>query len=205
MKSLSAKVVLLGDTSVGKTALLTRIVTDTFDESITPTVGASYSYKTIEVDDKEVKFQIWDTAGQERYRCLSPIYCRDAQIGLILYSIDDKKTFEIIDFWVSSLIENSGSNVLLFLIGNKSDLRETTPEEKCVTLQEGMDKAEEIHAGFYEVSAKTGSGVNELIQMVAQVFVESNQSHNKSKTSEEAVGVDIANAEQNKNKGCCGK
>ncbi|KAH0791997.1 small GTP-binding protein [Histomonas meleagridis] len=200
-KSFSAKVVLLGDTSVGKTSLLNRIITDTYDDQISTTVGASYSYRTIEVDDKEVKLQIWDTAGQERYRCLSPIYCRDAQIGFIVYSVADRKTFEIIDYWVTSLTENSGTNVLLFLIGNKIDLPR---EGDGVPIDEGIAKAEEIHASFYEISAKTGSGVNELIQMVAHEFVQSKETHNQSKTAEETTNVDITNSEPNKSKGCCG-
>ena len=202
--SFTSKVVLLGDTSVGKTSLLNRIINDSFEDSVASTVGASYSYRSVDVDDVEVKFQIWDTAGQERYRCLSPIYCRDAQLGFIVFSANEKKTFDVIDFWVNSLVENGGSNVLLFLIANKIDLPR---EESGVTTEEGQKKADEIHASYIELSAKTGAGVEELIQMAAQEYVELKNSRNQSKSVDtsknQAQPVDIGASYGDEKKGCC--
>lgn len=198
--SLTSKVVLLGDTSVGKTSLLNRIINDSFEDSVATTVGASYSYRSVEVNGIEIKFQIWDTAGQERYRCLSPIYCRDAQLGFIVFSVNERKTFDVIDFWVNSLVENGGNNVLLFLIGNKVDLPR---DENGITTDEAQKKADEIRASYIEVSAKDGIGVEELVQMAAQEYFEQKNSRSQSKSVETPNNVDIQQSSSEKKESCC--
>ena len=188
------KLVLLGETLVGKTALLNRILYDKYGDNTQVTIGANFFTKQIEDDNDILYLHMWDTAGQEKYKSITPIYCRDAKIGFIVYSVVDKETFENVDFWASKLIDNSGCKVLLFLIGNKIDLPR---DENGVTLEEGKSKAEEIGAIFYEVSAKTGTGIDELVQMTFQEFVDSNFKQNT------PVIVDIENTGDPNPRGCC--
>ena len=122
MEESEVKVVLLGQSAVGKTCIVNHLLTGKFDDSVSPTLGASYASKTLDVNGQKVSLQIWDTAGQERFRVLAPMYYRGAQAAILVYSIIEEASFQQIDYWSSSLKENAGSSVELFLVGNKCDL-----------------------------------------------------------------------------------
>jgi small GTP-binding protein len=162
------KVVLIGATSVGKTCIVKRGTSGFFDSSTMPTLGASYTSKLVTVDDSIVRLLIWDTAGQERYRGITPMYYRNASATLIVYSIADRDSFGEVHSWLRTVRDNLQTKVLLFLVGNKSDLEDS----RAIAIDEGQDKAAEMGAAFAEVSAKDGSGIDELFVMVATACVE---------------------------------
>ncbi|KAH0792451.1 small GTP-binding protein [Histomonas meleagridis] len=162
------KLVLIGNSYVGKTCVVKKATSGVFTEDTTATLGASYVSKLINVGNIEVRLQIWDTAGQERYRGMTPMYYRGAHIALIVYSITDRESFEGIDGWYESLRENTDSDILIFLVGNKYDLEES----REISTEEGQAKADSIRAHFYEVSAKTNYGIDDLFNDIPRIFFE---------------------------------
>jgi small GTP-binding protein len=194
------KVVLIGATSVGKTCIVKRGTTGIFDSSTMPTLGASYTSKLVNVGDSVTRLLIWDTAGQERYRGITPMYYRNAVAAIIVYSLADRESFKQVEVWLRSLEENIPAGVLLFLVGNKSDLE----EQREVTIDEGQEKATEIHATFSEVSAKTGDGIDELFITVATTCLEHRQAKSKGQAVNQAETVDLGQVGKNEgSKGCC--
>ncbi|OHT10939.1 Ras-related protein Rab-5A [Tritrichomonas foetus] len=168
MEESEIKIVLLGKSDVGKTCIVGYFIRGRFMESASPTLGASYAAKTLDIDNSKVALQIWDTAGQERFRVLAPMYYRGSQAAILVFSITDEETFREIDYWSSSLKENTGPNVLVFLVGNKSDLE----NQRKVSEEEALKKAEEIGACYFETSALTGSGIEDLFLVVAKKCLE---------------------------------
>ena len=171
MEECELKVVLLGQSAVGKTCIVGSLVSGRFDENFSPTLGASYASKVLDINGKQVSLQIWDTAGQERFRVLAPMYYRGAQAAILVYSIIDDSSFGEIDYWSNSLNENAGSSVKLFLVGNKSDL----DSQRVITFEQGENKANSIGAHFFETSAKTGDGINDLFTVISKVCLEANE------------------------------
>lgn len=149
------KVVLLGDTGVGKSSLVLRFVTEDFKEYSESTIGASFMSKVEVIDGTAYKYQIWDTAGQEKYHSLAPMYYRGAAAAIIVYDITNVLSFEKTQAWVEELQRHGPENIVLVVAGNKADL-----EDKRVV---GKDKAEayakKIGGIFLETSAKTGQSV----------------------------------------------
>ena len=188
------KIILLGDSAVGKTSILTRIIQDKFVEDPASTIGATYSYKKLRYMNYDIQMQIWDTAGQERYRCLAPIYYRKTNVVFLVYSINDRNSFNVIDFWTKSLADNSANPTLKFLIANKTDIT----EGDRISTKEGMEKANSIDAQYYEVSAKTGNGINDLLNTVAQMYVEKLNDGSVTIVKDEAL-----EKKQDGDKGCC--
>jgi small GTP-binding protein len=162
------KLVLVGNTSVGKTCIAKMATSGTFVDDSVPTLGASYVSKLVRIDNTEVRLQIWDTAGQERYRGMTPMYFRGAHEAVIAYSITDQESFDGIDSWVGSLRENADPEIILFLVGNKCDLE----EQRVIPMDKGEEKAKELSATFYEVSAKSGDRVEDLFTDLAKTFLE---------------------------------
>jgi small GTP-binding protein len=194
------KVVLIGATSVGKTCIVKRGTTGVFDSSSMPTLGASYTSKLVNVGEAVTRLLIWDTAGQERYRGITPMYYRNAVAAMIVYSIADRESFAQVEVWLQSLEENIPAGVLLFLVGNKADLEES----RQVTIDDGQEKANAMHATFSEVSAKNGDGIDELFVTVASVCLEQKQTKGKEAAANQAVTVDVGTAGSGKaEKGCC--
>ena len=116
---------LIGSSGVGKSSLLVRFADDMFTDNFMPTIGVDFKIKTIEVDGKKIKLQIWDTAGQERYRAITNAYYRDAVGALLVYDITSEKSFESIEEkWRRELMDNAEENIVLLLVGNKSDLED---------------------------------------------------------------------------------
>jgi Ras-related protein Rab-5C len=164
------KVVLVGNTSVGKTCIAQMATSGVFGEESSPTLGASYISKLVRLDGRQVDLQIWDTAGQERYRGMTPMYFRGAHVALLAYSVTDADSFAAIDWWLESLGENAEPTVIICLAGNKCDLE----AQRMVPTQSGQSKADEVGAMFYEVSAKTGDRIEELFIDLAKAFLEKN-------------------------------
>ncbi|KAL0479752.1 Ras-related protein Rab [Acrasis kona] len=163
---LSIKLLVIGDSGVGKSCLLLRYIDDTFTSQFTSTIGIDFKVRTLEVDDKKIKCQIWDTAGQDRFRTITNVYYRDAQGILIVYDVTDSKSFEGLRYWIKNIEENAPDNVQKVLVGNKADLL----DRRCVTKEEGSQFAEEHKLEFYEASAKDNFGVSEaFLDLIKQV------------------------------------
>ena len=161
---IDCKVVFLGSTSVGKTSIVNKATTGTFDPEQNSTVGATYSTKIIELEDKKVKLQIWDTAGQERYRSLTPMYYFSAQVAIIVFSLTSRETLEEAKKWVKELENHLDPMPILYLIGNKSDLE----NEREVKTDEAEQLAEQLKANYFETSAVSGSNITELFTHIAE-------------------------------------
>ncbi|KAI7864780.1 ras family-domain-containing protein [Spinellus fusiger] len=158
------KLVFLGEQSVGKTSLITRFMYDTFDNTYQATIGIDFLSKTMYLEDKTVRLQLWDTAGQERFRSLIPSYIRDSSVAVIVYDITSKETFVNTTKWIDDVRAERGAEVIIVLVGNKSDLN----EKREVSLEDGEKRAKEIGVLFIETSAKVGHNVKTLFKRIAQ-------------------------------------
>jgi small GTP-binding protein len=163
-----AKVVLLGTTQVGKTSLMNRITKGTADDATAPTIGAQCASLVLHVGNKSVNLQIWDTAGQERFRNLVPMYFRGAAVALVVFSIVESASLKEVEFWANSVKKEARPDVELIVVGNKIDLE----DQREVAAVHGEAEASRHGARYFEVSAKTGDSVKELIERVAALGLE---------------------------------
>ncbi len=134
------KVVLIGDSSVGKSNILSRYLHDKFNVNTKTTVGVEFGWKKIEVDGMKIKAQIWDTAGQERYKSITNAYYKGAKGALLVYDISNKDSFDNVDKWLSEFKKYSDKDYTILLVGNKNDLK----DERAVSLEEGQKKAADL-------------------------------------------------------------
>ena len=163
------KIVLVGESSVGKTSILTKFIENTFQDSIESTVGGTFNSKVIRCEDidKSLKLDIWDTAGQERYRSVTKMFYKDADVALLVYDITSKKSFEELqNYWVNQVLETSMKKTLLCIIANKSDLINLEQVDEG----EARNYAETINALFFVVSAKDSTSINEMFKEIAKKY-----------------------------------
>ncbi|KAG5854262.1 ras-related protein Rab-37-like isoform X2 [Anguilla rostrata] len=159
------KVMLLGDSAVGKTCFLVQFKDGAFlAGSFIATVGIDFRNKVVTVDNVKVKLQIWDTAGQERFRSVTHAYYRDAQALLLLYDITSKSSFDNIRAWLTEIHEYAQKDVVIMLLGNKSDMA----NERVIKREEGEKLAREYGVPFMETSAKTGVNVELAFLAIAK-------------------------------------
>ncbi|CAD6209591.1 unnamed protein product [Miscanthus lutarioriparius] len=161
-KDLRAKLVLLGDSGVGKSCIVLRFVRGQFDPTSKVTVGASFLSQTLALEDSTiVKFEIWDTAGQERYAALAPLYYRGAAAAIVVYDITSPESFSKAQYWVKELQKHGSPGIVMVLVGNKADLH----DNRSVSLQDAQDYAEKNNMFFIETSAKTADNINQLFEV----------------------------------------
>jgi len=158
------KLVLLGESAVGKSSLVLRFVKGQFHEFQESTIGAAFLTQTVLLDDTTVKFEIWDTAGQERYHSLAPMYYRGAQAAIVVYDITNADTFTRAKTWVRELQKQARPDIVIALAGNKSDLG----SRRTVEYEEANAYAEENGLLFMETSAKNANNVNEIFLAIAR-------------------------------------
>ncbi|KAL4351364.1 hypothetical protein GQ457_06G043420 [Hibiscus cannabinus] len=149
------KLVFLGDQSVGKTSIITRFMYDKFDTTYQATIGIDFLSKTMYLEDRTVRLQLWDTAGQERFRSLIPSYIRDSSVAVIAYDVANRQSFMNTSKWVEEVRTERGSDVIIVLVGNKTDL----VDKRSVSIEEGDNKAREFGIMFIETSAKAGFNI----------------------------------------------
>lgn len=157
------KLVLLGESAVGKSSLVLRFVKGQFHEFQESTIGAAFLTQTVVLDDVTVKFEIWDTAGQERYHSLAPMYYRGAQAAIVVYDITNQDTFGRAKTWVKELQRQASPNIVIALAGNKTDLA----NKRSVEYEEAAQYAEENALLFMETSAKTAMNVHDIFLAIA--------------------------------------
>ena len=160
------KICLLGDVAVGKTSIASRFCKNVFNESYINTIGGAYQQQTILLDnDIKMKMHVWDTSGDERFKSMTNLYYRDAQVAILTYDITNSQSFEGLTFWLNELNDKvNKDNMLLFLAGNKCDINNNM---KKVSSREAKEFAEQNNMYFFETSAKTGTGIQELFKTIA--------------------------------------
>ncbi|XP_031830297.1 ras-related protein Rab-18-B isoform X2 [Nomia melanderi] len=162
------KLLIIGESGVGKSCILIRFIEDTFEENTKITVGIDFKTKDIVLDGNKIQLSIWDTAGEERFRTLSPSYYRNAQGAILVYDVTKEDTFKKLEKWLSELDTYSHKeDIVKMVVGNKIDL----PDRKIST-QEGLEFARRHQTLYIESSAKSADGINyafeELVQKIIQ-------------------------------------
>ena len=156
------KVLLLGDSTVGKTCFLLRYCDNDFQESHLFTIGLDYRLKTMTLNNgKKIKLQIWDTAGQDKYRAITKNYYKGAHGIILIYDVTNYQTYENVKNWITQIKDEASQNVVIYLAGNKIDVKE---ENRAVKTENGQKIAEEFNLKFYETSAKNGTNVNIIFE-----------------------------------------
>lgn len=151
------KVVLIGDSGVGKTNLLSRYTRNEFDAESKTTIGVEFSTRNMVIKGKTIRAQIWDTAGQERYRAITSVYYRQAVGALVVYDITKKHTFDNLHKWLGELKQHADPNVCVMVVGNKTDLK----QHRTVTHDEGRTFSDDKKFSFIETSALDSTNVGE--------------------------------------------
>jgi len=159
------KLLLIGDSGVGKSCLLLRFSDDSFTTSFITTIGIDFKIRTIELDGKRIKLQIWDTAGQERFRTITTAYYRGAMGILLVYDVTDESSFNNIRNWMRNIEQHAADNVNKILVGNKADMDES---KRAVPTAKGQALADEYGVKFFETSAKTNLNVENVFFTIAR-------------------------------------
>lgn len=203
-KTCQFKLVLLGESSVGKSSLVLRFVKGQFHEFQESTIGAAFLTQTVQIDDTTVKFEIWDTAGQERYHSLAPMYYRGAQAAIVVYDISNKETFHKAQTWIKELQRQANPNIVIALAGNKLDLA----NKRAVSYEEAKAYADESSLLFMETSAKTAANVMDIFTSIAKKLPksETNDSNgqNVSRSGQNNRNLNLPQSENGSNSSGCG-
>uniref|UniRef100_A0A673AH42 small monomeric GTPase n=1 Tax=Sphaeramia orbicularis TaxID=375764 RepID=A0A673AH42_9TELE len=194
------KLVLLGESAVGKSSLVLRFAKGQFQDNLESTIGAAFVTQTVCLDDTTVKFEIWDTAGQERYHSLAPMYYRGAQAAIVVYDITNTDTFARAKNWVKELQRQASTNIVIALAGNKADIA----NKRAVELKEAQTYADDNSLLFMETSAKTAMNVNEIFMAIAKKLPK-NDPQGAGQGGRTRTGVDLQEAApQGRSSHCCG-
>ncbi|KAL4889946.1 ras family-domain-containing protein [Aspergillus ambiguus] len=200
------KVVLIGDSGVGKSNLLSRFTRNEFNLDSKSTIGVEFATRSIQVDSKTIKAQIWDTAGQERYRAITSAYYRGAVGALLVYDISKHQTYDNVNRWLKELRDHADSNIVIMLVGNKSDLRHL----RAVPTEEAKQFASENNLSFIETSALDASNVElafqniltEIYRIVSSKAIEGGDS--QAPLGDRRPVIDVSQTPDSESKqGCC--
>ena len=200
------KIIIIGDSAVGKTSLVHQGVFEKFNPNYQSTVGLDFSTMYLKIEQKIIKLQIWDTCGQEAYRSLIKNFYRNASLALMVYSIDNKESFADIDLWIKELKSCSNPDSKMFLIGNKNDL-----ENRQVTTEKGKNFAKSYgFVGFLETSAKTGFNAREIFIKSAQILYNDYKNYESNLQSSDSFSSYVKSEssrrirkKESKSAGCC--
>ena len=197
------KIVLIGDSFVGKTNIMSKYLMNEFHEDSKATVGVEFGAKKFDIEGKSVKAQIWDTAGQERYKSITTTYYKGAKGALIVYDITRKETFDSVDRWISELLNSGDKNMTMLLIGNKCDL----DNQRQVTKEQGEEKAKAFKVAFLETSASSGENLDVAFEMIMKEVYSKckNELDEEDRMEEMQIGKEIDLTKENKvdKKKCC--
>ncbi|KIZ04973.1 small rab-related GTPase [Monoraphidium neglectum] len=199
------KLLLIGDSGVGKSCLLLRFSEESFTPSFITTIGIDFKIKKIFLDNKWVKLQIWDTAGQERFRTITSAYYRGAMGILLVYDVTDEASFNNIRNWMRNIEQHASDTVNKILVGNKSDMAD---ERRAVPYARGKALADEYGIAFFETSAKDNSNVEEAFTSIARDVMQRLQQEQADQQAASALSPinltsQLDRAKQRKKKGCC--
>ena len=180
------KIVVLGDINVGKTSILSRFRYGSFDPAYMPTLGIDFFTKNLFYEDKTIRLILWDTAGQERFRSLIPSYLKNADCIIIVYDITNKESFYSLNHWLRSAKDNTVEGTIFIICGNKIDLK----EKRTISSEEINEYIQKNDLIYVECSAKSGEGIKELFNTIAQYLGESNFAKS------EYINIDFNNKER---------
>ena len=200
------KIIIIGDSGVGKSNILGRYLTNTFKQDTKSTVGVEFGSKKVTVNGVNIKLQIWDTAGQERYRAITSAYYKGSKGCFIVYDITSTQTFEDVEKWYEEINKSGDKGISIVLVGNKCDLE----EERKVTVEMGEEKARNLNCPFFETSALSNTQIEKIFQVISEDIY--SKSKNEKKDDEDDDDYDIVQEEKNINintdtkppqKACC--
>ena len=204
------KIVLLGDSGVGKTCIISRYLRGCYDPNTTSTNAASYGNKNVKFEKlgKNLLYDIWDTAGQEKYRALTKFFYKDASVAILVYDITRQESFDnIVNYWYPQLQENCVQNIVIGLVGNKADRF----EDEAVSENDARDFADKIGAVFELTSAQNNTGINEIFEDVGNKYLDPNfqqqikilEEEKMKETKTETITLEQKNVKEKTKKGCC--
>ena len=188
------RVVMIGNTQVGKTSLVLKYFRNSFSEDVQSTIGASVFTRVCTEDDKKIIINYYDTAGQETYRSLGKLYYRNCACAILVFDVTDKKSFDDLESWVKEFRSHSASNAI-FIAGNKSDLK----DKQVITLEDAIDKAQQLGCQCIFTSAADGTGVSELFHTVNAEIIETLKKQWTVENTQRVVALD----DHPKQRGCC--
>jgi len=191
------KLVLIGDSGVGKSCLLLRFADDNFTDSYISTIGVDFRFRTVTIDSKVVKLQIWDTAGQERFRTITSAYYRGADGIIMVYDVTSAESFDHVEEWLSEVDRYANENTVKLLVGNKADL----VEKREVSEETAQRFADKLNISFLETSAKTATNVEAAFLTMAKELIKMRDGSGKSPDNGGAVTLEPTPAR--KGGGCC--
>ena len=197
------KIIIVGDSGVGKTNLITRFASDKFDQNSKATIGVEFIYKTLKINKDVFKIEIWDTAGEERYKSITSAYYKGAKGAIIVYDITSEQSFDNIETWIQEVKGKASNNLQILIIGNKSDLS----KDRKVSSEQGIEKAKTLNLHLFEASALDKTNVNEAFNCLfkemyldiknrARANMNNNEMENLSKGA-------VLNTENKQKKKCC--
>lgn len=190
------KLLLVGDSGVGKSCLLLRFVEDKFNPSFITTIGIDFKIRTIESNGKKIKLQVWDTAGQERFRTITTAYYRGAMGIVLIYDVTDARTFENVENWFQTVTQHANEDAQIFLVGNKSD----DEENRQVSKEQGESLASSLNIPFLEASAKTNANVESIFYELASLIQEK---HLDDEPPQRSSGIDVSLSGNGVKGNCC--
>ena len=202
---LMIKVILIGDSGVGKTNIMSKFLKNQFMENSKATVGVEFGSKLFIHENHKIKAQIWDTAGQEKYKAITGAYYKGSKGALVIYDITRKETFANIEKWVNDLKTAGDPKITIIIIGNKSDLA----DKRQITKEEGEEKAKSFGCAFLETSAFNGENIDKAFDIMVKEIYEKFSSdtggdeHIESDTKVEDIKLDRDKVDINKKKKCC--
>lgn len=198
------KIVLVGDSGVGKSNLLSRFTRNMFTNDEKSTIGVEFATRLVPMEDgKKIKAQIWDTAGQERYRAITNAYYRGALGAMLVYDVTKQNTFENIPRWLRELRDYANRDIVLILVGNKCDLVDSSLRQ--VTEEQAKNLAAEFSLPFIETSAKSGLNVDDgFNQIIKTIYDNAFKTGAAPEGASNAVSITAENAGKNNPKKCCG-
>ena len=204
------KVIIIGDTAVGKSNILSRYVKDEFSPNSKSTVGVELGIKFLKIKNTKTKIQIWDTAGQERYRAITSSYFKGSNGCFIVYDITNEASFNNIENWYEQIQKETSKDIPILLVGNKCDLE----DERKVPIEKGKEKAQNLNCAFFETSALKKINIDKIFEeLVNNIYEKTGGNKNDDDINVELVKDDkavnlneVKNGENEKKKGgCCGK
>lgn len=198
------KVLIIGDSSVGKSSILLRYVENMFTELFLSTIGVDFKIKMLKYNDKDIKLQIWDTAGQERFKTITRSYYRGANAVIIVYDVTDIESFHHVSVWLDEMARNTDQNVkniVPILVGNKIDKEKM----RQVSQKDGLAYANEKNIDFIEVSSKTGENVEKIFDILVPKLISKKCVVDNKINSQEKKNIELTTMVHpiKEDKGCC--
>ena len=188
------KFIVIGDSSVGKSNILSKFKDDKFDDKTQPSIGVQFIAKNVILDKATYRLQVWDTAGQENFRAMTKIYYKNSSCAFIVYDITEKDSFNHVESWINECKKVAPESILLILIGNKSDLEES----REISYEEGEKLAKKYNMLFFETSAKNGDNIHNIFRKSVE-YIDKNIKEGKYDLSDDACGVKICKDQKNIN------